>query len=461
MRESSVRGPAIDLTEFERRMRGGESKPPAPGQKSDPLSELARLMEGQAAADPLGRILPDPRAARQTPPPPPPPAAPAARPPAPTRQWEPDLRGSYDAAPPEPHYYEDRHPAQPEYAAHPESYQEQGYADPDYASHGYARADHGQHGYAGQGYGNAIHDHAGQHPAQDGWAEDSAYLDYGDEEPTAPPASGIRRYVTPLRAASVIGVVAVASIAWGFLHRTGVGGSKEIAVINAPEGPIKVKPVAEAESDAPSRNGAAVLDRKDPTPVKQVVNRQEQAVDPKVVSLGDGPVDAPHESALGAQPRKVKTVTVRPDGTRADDVPVPPAAVENAEAPPVDITQARGETPKPATKPATTAQAARPKPAPKVAAVEPPAAEADAGAATASSNGTYAVQLGAANSEEEARALLKSASAKYGVKATFKPAKVGDKMVYRVRVAGLSKDGANAVCNKVKAAGGACFVAGN
>ena len=55
----------------------------------------------------------------------------------------------------------------------------------------------------------------------------------------------------------------------------------------------------------------------------------------------------------------------------------------------------------------------------------------------------------------------RKASAKYGVKATFKPAKVGDKMVYRVRVAGLSKDGANAVCNKVKAAGGPCFVAGN
>jgi len=47
------------------------------------------------------------------------------------------------------------------------------------------------------------------------------------------------------------------------------------------------------------------------------------------------------------------------------------------------------------------------------------------------------------------------------VKPTFKPAKVGDKTVYRVRVAGVSKDSANAICNKVKAAGGSCFVAGN
>jgi hypothetical protein len=68
MRESSVRGPAIDLSEFERRMRGGE--PPKPAQKADPLSELARLMQGEKAeVDPLGQILPDPRAARAVPPP--------------------------------------------------------------------------------------------------------------------------------------------------------------------------------------------------------------------------------------------------------------------------------------------------------------------------------------------------------------------------------------------------------
>ena len=37
--------------------------------------------------------------------------------------------------------------------------------------------------------------------------------------------------------------------------------------------------------------------------------------------------------------------------------------------------------------------------------------------------------------------------------------KASDKAVYRVRITGLSKDGATGMCEKLKAAGGACFVA--
>lgn len=447
MRESSVRGPSVDLTDFERRVRSGEigSAP-----RSSRLSELARLRQAENEADPYSRILPDPRTPRTVPPPPPP------MPPAP--KWDAGLRGSYDPARAEPRYPEsDRHVA---YEPHPEpayaepAYHEEAYAEPEYAEGQYEHAHHGG--------------------AEGGWQDDSQYLDYGDEPEAGATGVGdkIRRYFKPWHAAAAIGVIAVGSIAWGFLHRSGIGGSKEIAVINAPEGPVKVKPTAQTDEEAPSNNGAAVLDRKEPPAVKQIVNNQEQAVDPtvapKVVTLGNGPVDAPHEPALAAQPHKVKTVTVRPDGSRVEDAVVPPAAVEDVmDAPAPNPPASKGETPKPQTKPATTAQAPKPKPtpkpAPKVAAVEPPA-EDDAGAAAApasSSSGTYAVQFGAAGSEEEARVLLKSVSAKYGVRATFKPAKVDGKMVYRVRAAGLSKDSANAVCNKVKGSGGNCFVAGN
>jgi hypothetical protein len=464
MRESSVRGPAVDLTEFERRVRNGDVSPAPKGSR---LSELARLRQGETEADPYSRILPDPRTARAAPPP---------LPPAP--KWDGALRGSYDPARAEPRF--DAHGRKPPYAPQAEpAYPELPYAEPAYAEQPYPEQPYADQGYHEQGYANA--DYA-QHPdygrheqpplggADGGWQDDSQYLDYGDEPAgTAPGAgAGLRRYVKPWHAAAaVIGVVAIGSITWGFLHRNGGAGSKEIAVINAPEGPVKVKPAAQADEGAPSNNGAAVLDRKEPTPVKQIVTHQEQAVDPtvapKVVTLGDGPVDAPHESGLGAQPHKVKTVTVRPDGSRVDDAAVPPAAVSNVIDPPApDPVAAKGATPKPQTKPATTAQAPKAKPAPKVAAVEPPAEDdAAAPAPTASSNGTYAVQFGAAGSEEEARTLLKSVSAKYGVKATFKPAKVDGKMVYRVRAANLSKDSANAVCNKVKAGGGTCFVAGN
>lgn len=447
MRESSVRGPSVDLSEFEKRLRSGVRRP-ASG--ADPLSELARLMQGdEAAPDPYSQILPDPRVARAAPPPVPP--APPAPPPPPG--WDGQLRGSYDAAPPvapEPPYYEGD-----------AAYADYGAAAPQ--DHAYA-----QDGHAGAGYHPDPQYDPGYHGgAEGGWSDDSHYLDYGVEE-AAPETglAGLRRRLRPWHAAVAIGVVAIGSIAWQFLHRSGVGGSKEIAVITAPEGPVKVKPTAEADQDGPGNNGAAVLDRKDPTPVKQVVTHQEQAVDPtvspKVVQLGDGPVDAPHEAPLAAQPRRVKTVTVRPDGSRVDDTAVPPAAVASPSEPPaVDPLQAKGATPKPQAKPATTAQAAKPKPAPKVAMTEEaPAADAPA-AATPSSGSGYAVQFGAANSEAEARTLLQSVSAKYGVRATFKPAKVNGSTVYRVRAANLSKDAANAVCNKVKAAGGNCFVAGN
>jgi hypothetical protein len=436
MRESSVRGPAIDLSEFERRMRGGEP-PKAAAPKADPLSELARLMQGgEPEADPFGELLPDPRAQRAAPPPPSEPA------------WDGNLRGSFDEPPPVPP--EPRHTGggQPQYAEHEAVYEQgQDFAEQVYAEPQYDAAYHGG--------------------AEGGWGDDSQYLDYGAEEgPEGDERGGIRKLLRPWHAVAAIAVVAIGSIAWGFMHRNG-GGSKEIALIQAPEGPVKVKPSAETDQEAPNANGAAVLDRKDPAPVRQIVTHQEQAVDPavapKVVNLGDGPVDAPHEPALGAQPKKVKTVTVRPDGSRVEDAALPPAVAKSANPAPVDPALAKGATPKPETRTVTT-PVAKPKPAPRVAAAAPaPAADEapDAPAPAASASGNYAVQFGAAGSEDEARNLLKTVSAKYGVKATFKPAKVGDKTVYRVRVAGVSKDSANAICNKVKASGGNCFVAGN
>ena len=76
------------------------------------------------------------------------------------------------------------------------------------------------------------------------------------------------------------------------------------------------------------------------------------------------------------------------------------------------------------------------------------------------------MQFGATGSEADARALMKTVVEKYraqlgGLKPTFKMATVNDKTVYRVRVAGMGKESANAICGKVKASGGTCFVAGN
>ena len=49
MRESAVRGPAVDLSDFERRLRGETERVPESPEmsKRDPLKELARLMQEQ------------------------------------------------------------------------------------------------------------------------------------------------------------------------------------------------------------------------------------------------------------------------------------------------------------------------------------------------------------------------------------------------------------------------------
>lgn len=444
MRNTPVRGPAIDLGEFERRLRGPERRS-AGG--ADPLSELARLMHGDeaAGADPYSRILAEPRPAH----------VPAA-----------ELRGSYDPAPAvaaEPRYYpeqpyepgplEPAYPMEPAYPGEPD-YQEaqQHYAEP--------------------------HAEAAYHGAEGGWSDDAQYLDYGqaDDDEYDPHPRGLRGWLRPWHAVVAISLVAVASIGWAFWHRSGSDASRELATITAPEGPVKVKPAAGTETSGPDAGGAAVLDRKEPAPVKQIVTNQEQAIDPTVapraVQLGNGPVDAPHEPARPTvAPRKVKTVTVRPDGSRVDDAALPPAvamatraAPDASAAPPL---KSGGPTPASAAKPATTPKAAKVKPpAQNLAALEQPA-EADVAApASAPSSGGFAVQFGAAGSEAEARALMKTVVAKYGsqlggLKPTFKMATVGEKTVYRVRVAGMSKDSANAICGRVKAGGGACFVAGN
>lgn len=464
MREATARGPSIDISEFERRLRGGEPQEETPGKgegKSDPLAELARLLHGDeaaAAADPYGKVF----------------AEPHRREPAVGHRdvfETTELRG---ALPP-------MSPASQMSSAS----QQQAQSDDYYA----VRA-----------------------PAETEWAqhEQQDYLDYGveDEPYDEPPErkgffGALRDRLRPWHAVVALAGVGAVSVGLALGHRGGVVAPQELATIKAPEGPAKVQPSTVAEAAAPQR-GAAVLDRNQNAPVKKVVSKQEQPVDPaaaiRVVKLGDGPVDAPHESApvggannpYGAEPRRVKTVSVRPDGTVLDnDAPTPaiarpapanvapparppslaakpsaskPSAVEPSAEPPT-------ATPKSPAKPATTpkvAQPPRPKPAPAAptaAAPEQTAAIEPAEAAPAG-NGGFAVQFGAAGSEDEARRLMQTVNSKFGSqlggrRLGFRLAKVGEKSVYRVRAAGMSREAAVGVCEKVKASGGSCFVAAN
>ncbi len=487
MRESTKRGAAIDLSDFERRLRGGE--PPAPP-AADPLTELARLMQGEGqpkAADRLRQVLAAEAPGR---------SGAARRGPGDAAGPE-LLRGSLPPEPQNEHGHDSYGQAphgQDSYVQDPYGHS-YGYDDPHAAygqpQHADVYAHDARHAPAHDPHGHAAGElhAAGAYGAEHGdWQDDPSYLDYGahpDDGPygSAPkpePASRLgrlRRAFRPWHAVAGVAVIAAASIAWGFAHRAGVGGSREIALINPPPGPAKVKPPEGAQGEA--QQGATVLDRTESSPVKRVVSNEEQAVDPKLapqVAKG-APVEQQAEpGALLPEPKKVKTVSVRPDGSVIENESLPPAVAKAAQPPAPDAGAAnagakRGATPKSPAKPATTPTADKTaKPKPKVAAVQPPAEDAapaePENPAAAASKGGFAVQFGAAGTEAEARDLMSKIVAKYGGqlsghKPSFKMAKVNDKTVYRVRVGGLSKEGATSVCGKVKASGGNCFVAGN
>ena len=101
----------------------------------------------------------------------------------------------------------------------------------------------------------------------------------------------------------------------------------------------------------------------------------------------------------------------------------------------------------------------------RVAAIEAPKPTAeDPVPTTSSTGGSFAVQLAAPPSEAEAKATAARLQKTYAdALGGYSPSvrKAADKDVYRVRVGNLSKADADALCGRLKASGGACFVAKN
>jgi hypothetical protein len=84
--------------------------------------------------------------------------------------------------------------------------------------------------------------------------------------------------------------------------------------------------------------------------------------------------------------------------------------------------------------------------------------------ATTTSSGSYAVQLAAPATDKEAQSASARLQAKYahalgGLQPTIHQADVNGRSIYRVRVNGMAKADAVALCQKLKASGGDCFVA--
>jgi SPOR domain len=380
--------------------------------------------------------------------------------------------------------------------------------------------------------------------AQDEFAEASTYdLPHAPhvQARTEPPAK--RRAIGWTARVSVLTVAGVAMIGAVLALKGGVPGiPKQPPYIAAALGPTKVAPPSDDTVSAPNDGGAGLLKDNTQSAHVKVVASEEQPVDltalastaaasaPVPATLADasggtavkGTVDTPVVVGAPAppparsqfpDPKPVRTVSLRPDGTpipstvlaSADASGVTPvveaakppakpaqkatnaAAVAQPSTPRLELptklsakssarvavaktdTTAPGSIEEAANEPLQPGSPAKPEKAAKasrtqVAATEPaaPAETADSAAATKSSG--WAVQLGAPKSEVEANSEMTRLNAKYasalnGSSVGVHKAVTKGETIYRLRVVGLSKADAAALCARVKGDGGNCFIA--
>jgi hypothetical protein len=381
---------------------------------------------------------------------------------------------------------------------------------------------------------------------------------HSDSASTADPGEERR----PMRwklAVSALALAGVAMIGGVFALRGGVPGlKKDIPFIAAAQGPTKVAPPSDQTVTTSSDAGATLLhDNGKPAAVK-VVNSEEQPVDlnaqgsannpppasgpanssagttdPALAAIINTPLVAPQAAAPPKgmtsefpEPKPVRTISLRPDGTpigvvsspdqqtspaapavepskpaEALSAPAPSAAPPSAPAPKT-ISDAAGaaepSTPKidlptklspkssarvavGKTAPDGTAQippgdaqnaapakaekaAKKPKPGQVVDATETTGAIAppvDATAATTS--GGWSVQLAAPKSEAEAKSTAARLTSKYSAELNgsaigVHKVEVNGDTIYRLRVSGMTKADAAALCARLKGEGGQCFI---
>lgn len=338
---------------------------------------------------------------------------------------------------------------------------------------------------------------------------------YGDtaagSREAGPPYEEIRSR-RPLYVMAAMIVAGLAGIGASFGFKGAVSHQDEVATIRAADGPAKIQPETAASTEIPAQ-AASILGGSPQQPPVAVVNNVEQPADlsaqanvpeaqadpPRAIAgLPTGaasvpvpapPVEAqPQPSAAPLsiaeliEPKKVKTVSVRPDGTLLpNDAPpqVTASAVPVPAARPAIASLAKAATPKSAARVATTPKPVAPDangiPQPRTSAAAKAkrvelADTRDQAPATGlpqASQGSFAVQLAAPGTEQEAREtqvrlMNKFAAQLAGFHTSIHKAAVGGKPVYRVRVPGFpSRDEAIALCQKLQSGGGNCFVAKN
>jgi len=390
--------------------------------------------------------------------------------------------------------------------------------------------------------GAYAYDDGYDHRDQDEYHSDDGYAPagYDEQENYADSTLPERRSRKGLIAVALILGMAGVGVASALVFRGGTAGSGDgPPLIAADNQPVKVEPQNPGGTDVPQQNNA-IYDRiGDPVAATtKVVSREEQPLDVNQAlrqSASSPPNDAgqttgaigpsggtsangdPNQQAasmapvisdqtapvvlpppgqspadLLGEPRRVKTVSVRPDGTIITDPPKPapePAPVAPPAPKPVNATPPAAQTV--ADDPAAEAPAARPPAPPRPSTraplrITPPAQQRVASAAPvapapagpievpethqasampAATSGSFAVQLGAPGSEKEARDLFASLQRRYpdlgGYKPFIRKAEVNNRTIYRLRVGPFSRDDASSLCTRLQASGGQCFIARN
>ncbi len=385
-----------------------------------------------------------------------------------------------------------------------------------------------------------------------------------DPQDTEEPERRTGRWKLTVSALALVGLAMIGAV---FALKGRVPGlPKDPPFIAAAQGPTKVQPPSDPKGPASDDPSVSVLKDNAKPGTEKIVNSEEQPVDLSAQAPSDNPspapanpapanppaatLPAPSTTASAAtpvaatintplvppaaappppmtsefpDPKPVRTVSLRPDGTpisalpaptvapivNAAPAPAPPspafasapkptgdaAAVAEASSPKLELpakpsskssarvvvaktdttapeanAQAPGEPAQPGAQPKPVEKPAKkPKPEKNVAeatatgaAAAPDTPPVDATPATAS--GGWAVQLGAPRSEAEAKSQAARLSGKYGADLNgssigVHKAVVNGETIYRLRVVGLTKADAAALCARLKGEGGECFIA--
>jgi len=350
---------------------------------------------------------------------------------------------------------------------------------------------------------------------------DQDYVDEsrGDDEGVDEEVEPARRSRKGLIAVASVFAMAVAGVALALNYTGRDEAEGEPPLIKAAAEPVKVAPQNPGGVDIPNQNKqiyeGSNAARKPAD--ANVVRQSEQPVDVNALlranaarasqgqpnpddvrlTLPEG-LEPPSQTIPGlGEPRRVKTVAVRPDGSVIDagqpapaeapagaqqPAPQPEPATETAAAaatpsPPEPAPQMAAEPPRqPAQRSAPLsivpqASQAQPRPAPaqpaRVAAADPvvPAPDTRPAVGTAPRGGDFAVQLAARPTEASARESFAQLQRRYADLSAYQPiirkAQVGERTVYRLRVGPMSREEATNLCSSLQAQGGDCFVARN